>query len=210
MVETRIPKSASLTVLDGRPPRFSDEEVEQASEALAKRAGPVASLVRRRTEETWQTVRADLNAVAGGQASPRAMVLAHHAMRAHQALELQSLFAEVAFGEEQELADKHMRNQAGLAIVATDALNKAYEAAREDAKASSNPVTGLMSRLGHTAPMGHGIPGVDVGGPAEAPEVSPFSMGGGIDSGSLPLKTQPPTPESSLPFRSVDELKDPR
>jgi hypothetical protein len=194
-------------VLDVRPKQYSDEQVATAVEALAKRAGPVASLVRRRTEETWQTVRADLNAVAGGQASARAMVLAHHAMRAHQALELQSLFAEVAFGEEQELADKHMRNQAGLAIVATDALNKAYEAAREDAKASSNPVTGLMSRLGQTAPMGQGIPGAGVGVSAEAPEVSPFSMGGGIDSGSLPLKTQPISHESSLPFRRVDEAK---
>jgi hypothetical protein len=187
-----VPGTSALTLVDSRPPLFTEAEVAEAAEKLAKRAGPVASQVRRKIETCWEGIRADLNAVAGGQASPRVMVLAHHAMRAHHALELQALWAEVAFGEEREGSDKHMRNQAGLAAVATDALNKAYEAAREEGKAG-NAVTGpagLLARLGHVAP------GVDVGGaPTGSGQTHVPLSNGGVGAVGAPLSPNPPPPK---------------
>lgn len=152
-VAVLVPGQSALAVLDGRAPGFSPEQVEEAERKLAERSGPIVARVRCRTEESWGRVRGELNQVAGGQASARVMVLAHHALLAHQALVLQSLAAGQAFGSGDELQEKHMRNQAGLAVVASDCLNKAYEAAREEAKASQGSATDqLMSRLGVTAP----------------------------------------------------------
>ena len=148
-VQVLAPGQPALAVLDGRAPGFTPEQVEEAEKQLAERSGPVVARVRGRTEESWQRIRAELNQVAGGQASARVAVLAHHALRAHQALELQALSAGLAFGTGDELAEKHMRNQAGLAIVASDALNKAYEVAREEAREQKgSPTEQLMTRLG--------------------------------------------------------------
>lgn len=163
-----------MSVLDGRAPRFSPTEVEEAALKLEEKSGAVVQRVRERTEASWQTVRSELNRLAGGEASARVMVLAHHALRAHQALELQALAAGQAFGTEDLLAEKHMRNQAGLAVVASDALNKAYEAAREEGKANKgSPTEQLLTRLG-------------VGGPARVP-ISPPGVGDeGAPTPSIP------------------------
>jgi hypothetical protein len=148
-VQVLAPGQPALAVLDGRAPGFTPEQVEAAEKQLAERSGPVVARVRGRTEESWQRIRAELNQVAGGQASARVAVLAHHALRAHQALELQALSAGLAFGTGDELAEKHMRNQAGLAIVASDALNKAYEVAREEAREQKgSPTEQLLTRIG--------------------------------------------------------------
>jgi hypothetical protein len=114
------PGETAITVLDGRTPGFTPEQVEEAERVLAERSGPVVARVRGRTGESWERVRRELNEAAGGQASARVAILAHHALRAHQALELQALSAGLAFGTGDELAEKHMRNQAGLAVVASD------------------------------------------------------------------------------------------
>ncbi len=151
-VTVRTASGRLLQVMDARPKRFTPAEVEEALERQEKKAGAVVAHVFDRTEQSWAEVRRELNAIVAGGASARVMILAHHSLRAHQALELTTLAAARAFGEEQELADKHMRNQAGLAVVATELLNKAYEAAREEAKATQGSATDqLMQRLGVTA-----------------------------------------------------------
>lgn len=126
------------------------------------------ALVRQRSEESWAKVRSELNQIAG-EASAKTMIHAHHALLAHEALVMQRLAAGKAYGVGDDLAEKHMRNAAGLAVVASDALNKAYESAREDAKArSSGPVGQLMTRIGATtevkpeppiSPPGEGLSG---------------------------------------------------
>jgi hypothetical protein len=175
------PGETAITVLDGRTPGFTPEQVEEAERKLAEASGPVVARVRGRTEESWGKVRAELNAVAGGEASARVMVLAHHALRAHQALELQALAAGKAFGIGDELAEKHMRNQAGLAVVASDALNAAYEAAREEGKTNKgSPTEQLLTRIGARPQE-----------PAEARPESPFSPPGGSVLGPLPSQSTP-------------------
>lgn len=170
VVQVRVPQQPALAIVDARAAQFTPEQVEQAEKRLAERAGPLVARVWERTEATWVEVRAELNQVAGGQASARVMAIAHNALRAAQALELQTLAAARAFGEETEQNEKHMRNQAGLAIVATDALNKAYEIAREEGKAAQGqgPVGQLMGKLGIPAPASAPVqtpPGGSLGAP---------------------------------------------
>lgn len=175
-----------VLLIDARPKmHWTEDEVEQAVESQQKRAGALVALVRERTEATWAELRRELNEAAGGQASARVMVLAHHAMRAHQALELQSLLAEVAAGEEATSAANNLRNQSGLSVIATQALNLAFEAARAEAgKAAGSPTEQLMTRLG-----------VGRGGPIsiEAPALPAPSPPGGVLIGS-------PPPSIALPF----------
>ncbi len=153
-------------ILDTTGPSFSPEQIQAAQAAMVKRAGPLVQWVEESVEQSWAPVRGELNQVAGGRASARVMILAHHARRAHEALELTSLLAKAAAGEDKEGAAKALRNTAGLSVVATDLLNKAYAAAREDAAAAQaaqgGPVNSLMGRLGITAtghqpPGGHGL-----------------------------------------------------
>lgn len=181
------PGQPGLAVLDGRAPGFTPEQVEEAEKQLAERSGAVVARVRGRTEESWGRIRGELNQVAGGQASARVMVLAHHALRAHQALELQALSAGLAFGTGDELAEKHMRNQAGLAIVASDALNKAYEAAQEEGRAQKgSPTEQLMTRLGVAGQS------ADPGGVAEVQPEPPFTPRGGVAKGPPTTPTEDP------------------
>jgi hypothetical protein len=152
----------ALKLFDGRPRiHWTEAEIQQAVETQQKKAGALVALVRERIEATWSEIRRELNEAAGGAASTRVMVLAHHAMRAHQALELQTLLAEVAAGEhgDGKRADPNngLRNQSGLSVIATQALNQAYEAAREEHKANTgSPTDQLLSRLG----VGRGAPPV--------------------------------------------------
>lgn len=177
VVQVTVRGGAALSVLDGRVPRFSAAEVEEAALKLEERSGAVVQQVRARTEASWQEVRGELNRLAGGQASARVMVLAHHALRAHQALELQALAVGKAFGAEDDLAEKHMRNQAGLAVVASDALNKAYEVAREEAKANAgSPTEQLLTRLGV----------------ASSDPVPPEGRGGTCSLGPVPAESPEP------------------
>lgn len=148
-----------VLLIDARPKmHWTEAEVEQAVEMQQKRAGALAALVRERTEATWAELRRELNEAAGGRASSRVMVLAHHAMRAHQALELQTLLAEVSAGEEATSAANNLRNQSGLSVIATQALNLAFEAARAEAgKTAGSPTEQLMTRLG----VGRVVPVLD-------------------------------------------------
>lgn len=189
LVEARVPGSVALTIVDGRPVRFSEGEVAQAEADHALRAGAQVESVRAKVAEAFQAVRADLNATAGGQASPRVMVLAHHAQLAHQALVLQSLAAEKAFGEEAKLQDNALRNTAGLSVVATDALNKAYEAAREEGKAKQpTGLPGLMASIG----VGQPGPGSHETQRPEVRSDPPFSPPGGSTVGSPSSPPRPP------------------
>lgn len=178
VVQVRVPGHAALSVLDGRAPRFTPEQVETALLDLEQASGPIVELVRAQVESSWELIRADLNRVAGGEASPRVMVIAQHAQMAHEALILQRFASGKAFGAGDELAEKHMRNAAGLAVVATDALNKAYEAAREEAKArQGGAVGGLLTRIGASS--------------APSPPLAP---GGGVERGPLPSNPGTPNP----------------
>lgn len=168
----RVPATVSskaLQLLDGRPKmHWTEAEVEEAAKEQQQKAGPLVALVRDRIEATWSEIRRELNETAGGQASARVMVLAHHAMRAHQALELQSLLAEVdAGGNGRAKADPNngLRNQSGLSVIASQALNQAYEAARAEGKANQGSLADqLMAKLGH---------GVSAKGQAMPPDAPP-------------------------------------
>jgi hypothetical protein len=173
-----------VSICDVRPKtQWTEAEVVQAIETQQKRAGALVALVRERTDATWAEVRRELNEVAGGQASARVMVLAHHAMRAHQALELQALMAEVASGEETKDAVPGLRNTSGLSVIATQALNQAYEAARAERK-TATPTQQLMTRLGHGAK-----------GPGLAPDQAPGGVAAWVPSHALsqsPPKSEEP------------------
>lgn len=181
-VAVLVPGASALAVLDGRAPGFSPEQVEEALKVAAERSGPVVALVRARSEESWAKVRSELNQVAKGQASARTMIHAHHALRAHQALELQHLSAGVAYGTGDDLAEKHMRNAAGLAVVASDALNKAYESAKEDAaaRAGETPTQQLLTRIGAS--------------PGSSPALAPRG-----ESVGAPSSPNPASPEKDAP-----------
>lgn len=179
-VEVRTPGMPALTLVDSRQPvTWTTEEVSQAVERQQKRAGALVALARERIEASWERIRAELNQIAGGQASTRVMVLAHHAMRAHSALELQTLLTEQAVGEESKGAEGNLRNQAGLSVVATQSLNAAYEAAREEGKAQKgSPTEQLLTRIGAR-------PGV-----AEAQPRPPIDPPGGSSLGPPPASTK--------------------
>jgi hypothetical protein len=172
-----------LAIADARVATFTDAEIAAAEERLTRRAGPVAARVRAELEATFQATRAELNDLAGGQASQRVMLLAHYAMTAAQALQLQTLLASAAFGEETDSAERQLRNQAGLGVVATDLLNKAYEAARAEGAQNKGSVTDqLMNRLGVAA--------------REVPTQSPFGTPG-VGSIGSPATVLPSAPKDS-------------
>lgn len=182
-----------VLVIDARPKRdWTPEEVRQAVEEQQRKAGALVALVRSETEATWAEIRRELNELAGGQASARVMVLAHHALRAHQALELQTLLAEVAAGKhgEGQRADPNngLRNQSGLSVIATQALNQAYEAAKAERVVGKSPTAQLLERLG----VGVAVPE----SAGEVPGRSPVATPGAVDEGSPTAPLSPPTGES--------------
>lgn len=174
----------AIAVVDARVVTFTDAEVAAAEERLNRRAGPVAARVRSELETTFQSIRAELNELAGGQASQRVMLLAHYAMTAAQALQLQTLLASAAFGEETDSAERQLRNQAGLGVVATDLLNKAYEAARAEATKRTSPTEQLMAKLGHGVAR------------REVESRSPVQPPGGVAIGSPHAAVPAPSGES--------------
>ena len=208
------PGSASVSIAGDKPvvivqlgpPSFTPEEVAAAEEKQVKRAGPLVVRIRERAEESWQLVRAELAQRSGGEASARTTVLAHYALMANRALELQALLAEATAGSDGKDPDKAFRSLAGLSVVAADLLNKAYAAATEEGKAKAAklaPVDQLMSTLGVTAtghetsgaaasglvpPVGAGDPG---GGGESSGLASPSHGGGGSTSRVHASKTAP-------------------
>lgn len=137
-----------MQLVDARPPvRWTEDEICQAVERQQKRAGALVALVKARVLADASVVRGELNQLAGGQASRRVAVLAHNAMLAQEALELQSLDAEVAAGEERKGLEASLRSMSGLSVFASQALDKAYEAAREEGK-RANPVADLRRTIG--------------------------------------------------------------
>lgn len=172
-----------LQLLDARPRlQWSEAEIEQAVKEQQRKAGALVALVRSETEAAWADIRRELNEAAGGTASRRVMVMAHHALRAHQALELQTLLAEVAAGghaTKGQSAENGLRNQSGLSVIATQALNQAFDAARAEAKLNQgSPTEQLMTRLG----VGKGQ------------TLSPFEGGRGSTVGPSPLEVAPSIP----------------
>jgi hypothetical protein len=194
-----------MLLVDARPPvHWSPDEVGQAVEKQQKRAGALVALVKARLEADYAVVRAELNRLAGGQASGRVAVLARNAMLAQEAVELQTLAAEVAAGEESKNADTSLRHMSGLSVFASQALDKAYDAAREEGK-RANPVADLRRTIGlspsdpgaddhDTGAMGHGGPSANVVDGAEdsAVALSPLRHPGEGVSG-------PPPPEFPAP-----------
>lgn len=184
-------QGSPVLVIDARPRlEWSEAEIQQAVETQQKKAGALVALVRSETEATWAEIRRELNEVAGGRASARVMVMAHHALRAHQALELQTMLAEVAAGKTMDelKADAHgQRNQSGLSVIATQALNQAYEAARSEAGNRSSPTEQLMNRIG----VGRGTPVS-----AEGPALPARGVPGGVNVlvPSLEVQELPPIP----------------
>lgn len=215
----RVPvlgQGAPVLVLDARPKvQWTEKELADAVEAQQRKAGALVALVRSETEAMWAEIRRELNEAAGGQASARVMVMAHHALRAHQALEVQTLLAEVAAGKslDELKADVHgQRNQSGLSVIATQALNQAYEAARAEAKQNQgSPTQQLMSRLGvgaarpNVTPVQgrsaetHGSSGTQGGSVPPGLELgtlSPLRPPGGVESLVPSLEVHAPSPEN--------------
>lgn len=189
-VQVRPEGGSGRTVDDFRLPSYTPEQLALAEQYFASRGleklAPIVAAVRTRVGTSWMTMLAELNGVAGGQASTRATMLAHYAMKAHTALELAHLVAETAVAEARDQADARLRNAAGIAIVATDLLNKAYAAAEAEGKAKAaklEPVDALMATLG--------VPGPDGEGSAQVPDLT-----GGVGSIGAPL---PQNPSSSAP-----------
>lgn len=183
-------KELALSVMDGRPGQFTQAECETALLELGRKAGAATEAISSRVDESFCAIRSELNALAGGQASARVMLLAHHAQRTELALELATSTTSVAHGafvlgqDKLGQTDKALRNVVGIAAFATDLLNKAYEAAQAEGKALKakvGPAEELMSRLGVTPATG------------ESSEVGPLLHGGG---GST-LGPPPPKPPTS-------------
>jgi cation transport regulator ChaC len=179
----------SLTLLDARPPsRFTRREEDEALEQLANVAGPATAGITRRVAESFDSIRAELNERAGGQASAHVMTLAHNAQRAQLAVELQTTVSVAAHGKyvandgDKGQAEKGLSRLVGICAFATDLLTKAFAAAAAEAKAAGSPTEQLMARLGHGT---------------EVPAPSPFGPPGGSSFGSLPIVPSPipPNPE---------------
>lgn len=211
----RVPvlgQGSPVLVIDARPKvQWTEQELAEAVEAQQRKAGALVALVRSETEATWAEIRRELNEAAGGQASTRVMVMAHHALRAHQALEVQTLLADVAAGKSLDdlRADAHgQRNQSGLSVIATQALNQAYEAARAEAKQNQgSPTQQLMSRIG----VGAARPNVtDVQGGSQvthgSTETHPGSVPPGLEIASLSPLTPPGGDQFGSPASVVSLL----
>lgn len=183
-----IEGDAPVMLVNVQVPSFTPEEVAAAEEQQVKRAGPLVIRIRERAEESWQLVRAELAARSGGEASARTTVLAHYALMANRALELQALLAEATAGSEGKDPDKAFRSLAGLSVVAADLLNKAYAAATEEGRAKAaklEPVDALMATLGVT------------GAEAKSDPMSPFDPPSTLAQGAHASKPAASPPASS-------------
>jgi hypothetical protein len=165
--------AGKLVLLDVRPPArpFGAEEQQAALDKLARAAGPATAAIESAVADGFAAYRAELNALAGGQASARVMILARNAELAQLATELQASISRGRHGAYVEAHDegqteKGLRNLVGLCAVATDLLNKATEAAKEEGKAvAQSPTDQLMTRLG----VGQAPASTPVGGAVGAP-----------------------------------------
>lgn len=176
-----------IRLLDARPRQsWTVDEVEEALERHRQRSGPLVAFVEAQVESQWERLRAELNRVAGGQASDRVMTLARYAMCANLAVELQATRAKVAVGEEAKTADAAVRDFSGLTAVAAARLTEAFALAEAEGK-RANPVEQTFSFIG----VGQGGPGVDVGA-ATGPARSPIQTPGG--SRLEPPSSSVPTP----------------
>ena len=178
----------ALRVVDCRPPTvFSAAEHDAALADLARRAGPATEGVVVRVNESFSAVRAELNELAGGQASSRVMLLSHTAQRAQLAVELHAQVSAVehgrfASGEDKtkqlEALSKGLRNMVGMCAFAADLLNKAHAAATEEGKAKRpNAHEQLLTTLGVA---------VQTSSPDRTPGVGSF----GSPSASIPAPSE--------------------
>jgi hypothetical protein len=175
---------------------FTTEDHDKALADLARRAGPATEGVVVRVNESFSAVRAELNVLAGGQASNRVMLLAHTAQRAQLAVELHSQVSAVehgrfASGDDKpkvtEALSKGLRNMVGMCAFAADLLNKAHAAAAEEGKARKGSATDqLFATLG--------VAGTEV------VDQSPDRTPGGGKTGSSPISIpSSPNPSSEEP-----------
>ena len=182
-----------IRLLDARPAtNWTVAEVEEALERHRNRAGPLVAFVAASVSEQWARIRAELNRIAGGQASDRVMALAYYAEQANLAVALQRTRVEAAVGEDAKNADSAVRDFTGLTAVAAARLNEAFEIAEREGRAG-NAVTGpagLFARLGHAAPGSTETPG-------EGATSSPLSTPGvGAVGAPLPSNPNPPNETS--------------
>ncbi len=194
---------------------FALAERDSALEQLAIDAGPATEAITVKVNQSFEPIRGQLNELAGGQASPRVMMLAHHAQRVEVALELQTAISMHSVGryireggESDKKAGKTevgLRNLAGIGAFASDLLTKAYQAAEAEGKAKAaklGPVDELMTTLGVTVPDG-GQVSKSASGPDFDPP-TPSSSGPSALKSSAPPKQkashEPATRLSNDPF----------
>jgi hypothetical protein len=154
--------------------QYSIEEHDTALAELSRKAGAATEGVVLRVNESFASFRAELNDLAGGQASSRVMLLSHNAQRAQLAVELQTSLSTVGHGQFAAGADKDqklesvskgLRNLVGLCAFAADLLNKAHAAAVEEGKANKPSAHDqLLTALGVAVPT-H-VPDAPPGGQA--------------------------------------------
>lgn len=192
-----------LVLLDARPPRsYSPEQQQEALAKLERKAGPAAAAIESAVATAFDALRAELSTLAGGQASARVMIMIRNAELTQLAAELQASISRGTHGNyiegteagkaaDEGRVEKGLRSLAGICAVANDLLSKAYEAAREEAKANKGSATEqLMGRLGVLTQTEAAA--AYPGGTVEDRPDSPFSPPGGVAKG--PLTASPPIP----------------
>lgn len=194
--------AGKLVLLDARPPAraFGPEQQREALEKLERKAGPATAAIEVAVATAFDALRAELNDLAGGQASARVMIMVRNAELTQLAAELQASISRGAHGGYVEEADegqteKGLRNLAGICAVANDLLTKATDVAREEGKArqATGPVGQLMDRLGVQA-HGSGVTRV-AGDPGPGPV--PDARGGGTLVEAPPELNHTPVPGGS-------------
>lgn len=148
--------SGKLILIDARPPRqlFGPEQQQEALEKLQRKAGAATAGIEAAVAEAFCALRAELNEMAGGEASATVMVMARNAELTQLAAELQASISKGSFGVYVDEPDngqleKGLQRLAGICAVANDLLLKAKETALAEGKAKKGSATEqLFARIG--------------------------------------------------------------
>ena len=185
-----VAQSGTVELLDARLPRNARAENLAALDAFRAKSAPFYLAIRDGAEEYGAHLRAELNALAGGEAPPSVMALAQAAVDALSNCQLAQHIVGHATGDLPGLPEKKQparrleitqlqRTAMGLDVAFTDLVRRATEAAKEAGKKGSSPTQQLMARLGHGA---------------KAPDPVPPQAPGGSSVEPPPSLSQPPFP----------------
>lgn len=155
-----VAQSGAVALLDCRLPSEIAAANQAALEQFKRRAAPFYAAIRTGAEQYGEFLRAELNALAGGEAPPSVMALAQAAIDAHANCQLAQHIVGHATGDLEALPDEKQqgrrleitqlqRTAMGLDVAFTDLVRRATEAARAEAGKRTSATDQLMARLGH-------------------------------------------------------------